>query len=197
MYRRMFSKKYLHYIIISSSCFVVGMLFFLIQRNWLVIRLNMFSSTHERVFAQASKNAILRKKVKFYYWINEQVCFEEKSVVWLSDKANLAKHIANIWLALLYDEHVVDKRVKIESVALADFGQAAYFSFDQLPINHEWSIHRKWRLFEGLCKTMHGADLGISHLSFLVHHQPLHDDHLDFAQLWPVEGFVPENENLS
>lgn len=181
-------KKHIHYTI-AGSCLVLGMLFFLVSRNWLVVRLNLFTSVAERAFTHTHTQSVVRRDVTLHYWRDERWHTRKQSIIWLSDTAALIKHLVNRWGALLYDEHVIDKHVGIESVALSNFGQTAFLSFDQSPVNSGCSIQNKWRVFEGLCKTLQGAGVGIAKILFLVDHQPLCDDHLDFSQPWPIGGF--------
>ena len=62
-------------------------------------------------------------------------------------------------------------------------------SFDQLPFLREWSIQKKWQLLDGLSRTISACELEIQSLAFLVRHETMQDDHLDFSQPWPVDGF--------
>ena len=102
------------------------------------------------------------------------------------------KHLINNWLSFLHEERVINKKVVLEAVSLEQTDQRAYFSFDQTPLDREWSIFKKWNFIESMFKTIRGSDLNIKYVIFLVGHQSLEDDHLDFSQAWPVEGFLGE-----
>ena len=81
----------------------------------------------------------------------------------------------------------------MEAASLSESGQDVFLSFDQIPFLRDWSIFNKLSFVESLLKTIYKANLGIQKITFLVDHQVMEDDHLDFSKSWPVDGFL-ENE---
>lgn len=130
-----------------------------------------------------------KKDIKCFYWKDDRLCSESVSCVLRSNKAESIKLIVSSWLSLLYEERVLEKIVEIESVALGSSEQMVYLSFDKNILKREWSIQKKWRVLSGLCKTIMESELGIQNIIFLVGHQSMVDDHLDFSRPWPVDGF--------
>ena len=167
----------------------MGSLFFLIQRNWLIIYWALGASEEGKTLMQPKKDIVLRKKVKLYCWKDELVFVENVTLIWFCDKADNIKHLVNYWLSFLYEERILDRRVNVESVGLSEFKQEVYLSFDQFPFNREWSIYKKWRLIEALNQTISHASMGIKSMVYLVAHQPMVDEHLDFSLAWPIDSF--------
>ena len=91
----------------------------------------------------------------------------------------------------MQEERILEKRVYVDSVALSKDNQI-FFSFDCNPLEKEWSIFKKWNFIESILKTISYADLKFRGVNFLVNHQILEDDHLDFSVEWPLEGFLQQ-----
>jgi len=114
---------------------------------------------------------------------------EETDFIWFSNRSENLKHLINNWLSFLHDERIIEKKVLIETVSESDFDQVTYLSFNQSPLDREWSIYKKWNFIESLLKTIRGVEPNIKQIVFLVGYQQMEDDHLDFSQNWPIEGF--------
>ena len=184
-------KKIFFYFSFFLFCIFCGAFFFLIQRNWLVIHWT-FGFDEQRLIDQTRQDVALRRKLKLYYSRDDKFFFEDQTFVWFSNKSENLKHLINNWLSFLHEERVINKKVALETVSLEQTGQEAYFSFDQTPLHREWSIFKKWNFIESMFKTIRGAGLDIKTVVFLVGHQQLDDDHLDFSMPWPVDGFWDE-----
>jgi len=183
-----FSKgqKYIFLIVL----FVGGSIFFLIQRNWLIINFSP-RLLENRSIKRIIKNKInLSQKVKLYYWHDDKFIFEEKDFVKRSNKSDSLRNLVNNWLLFLHLERVISKKVVLDSVCLDQTEQQAFFSFDQIPYDTNWSIFKKWHFIESLFKTIKDAQININSIIFLVNHEKMHDNHLDFSQPWPIEGFL-------
>ncbi len=187
-----FLRKYLLYLFLVLGCLFVGAIFFLIQRNWLIIQWTLGGENQDDVIIQSRQDIALRKKVDLFYFKEDKFASEESTFVWFSNKSENIKHLISNWLLFLHAERILCKKVCLESVALSQDDQQAFFSFDQLPLDREWSILKKWHFIESMFKTIRGAAIDIKSVVFLVGHQPMEDDHLDFSQSWPIEGFLDD-----
>jgi hypothetical protein len=175
--------------IVPMIFFVVGACFFLVRQNWLVVHWVPSYSRSEDAFGVLGKKTAPKKTVSLMFWKDGKLQKETASFLWLASKAEIVKLVLGNWLTLLYEERVLAKGVNIESVALSSSEQEVYISFDQLPFLREWSIQKKWQLLDGLSKTVCACGLGVRLLVFLVRHETMQDDQLDFSQPWPVDGF--------
>jgi hypothetical protein len=187
-----FSKKIFIYSFIVFSCFLLGTIFFLVQRDLLIFKVNLKFWDNGGDLIKTSHDSYLRKKVKLYFFKDEKFLNEEEFFVLLADKSENLKHLINNWLAFLQQERLLDKKVYVENVLIDQGGQLAYISFDQSPFNYEWSIFQKCNFVECLFKTIKSLGIELKKVSFLVSNQVLDDDHLDFSESWPIDGFLQE-----
>lgn len=169
--------------------FALGFLYFLIHQNRLIILWNTSRESDKKLFQQL-KDRFVKKKVKLYYWKDDRFFSEEESLVWFSDDVENIKYVVNYWLNLMYQEQVIDKKVFLVSVGLAQSCRDVYLSFDASPLDKDWSIMKKWYLIEGLLRTVRNVFSNLNMIYFRVQHRLLEDDHLDFSQGWPISGFL-------
>ncbi len=173
------------FIFIALFCGLVGTLFFLIQRNWLIVQFTGAPSVVPA--ASTQQNLSSQKAVRLYYWKNDKWHHDEVSIIWGDcARGNNIKQLIKQWLILLQEEHIVAPHIMLQSVTLDASGNNVFVSFDHLLFSRDWSIMKKWQIFQGLCKTLHYAEPKIQKINLLINHQPLEDDHLDFSQALPV-----------
>jgi len=184
-------KNYKFFILfITFVCFLSGGIFFLIKRNWIIIQIPMEIFQEKEDLLHVSKNIVLRKKVDLYYWKDRKFNSEKVNMVWFAKKVENLKHLINNWLSFLHEERIIYKTVCLESVSLSESEQEVYLSFDQLPFLRDWSTFDKLCFMEALLKTIRNVNLGIMQVKFLVGHQEMEDDHLDFFKPWPIGGYL-------
>lgn len=180
-------QKLLLFIVIG--CFFLGLLTLLVKRHWLIVHWVPAYTRSDVSVSQSSKHIVHRKKIALYYWKEDGLKREVDSFVWRGDVAEDLKVIVGSWLSFLYEERVLPKRVGLESIALGKSKHELFLSFNHYPFVRSWSIRNKWQLLNGLCRTIVGLNLGVQTILFLVNHEQMQDDHLDFSQPWPVDGF--------
>ncbi len=175
------------FFILTLICCVAGVIFFLIQRNWVIIHFT-FSPHHNGSSNTEEKCTAVQKKIKFFYFKNNKWHTEQINLVW-DDQNNTMnmQQLVKQWLTLLQDEHLLPAHVNLVSVALSSQGGDAYISFDTSLFSPDQSIMKKWLILESLFKTMHDAAVPIYSVMFLVHNKPMVDDHLEFSQPLPVQ----------
>lgn len=177
-----------HYIYISCIALITGPLFFAFYNNWIIIHIPI-----HRKFTENSQSQSCKKNITLWYWHTNNWHQEKKELLWSELNTENLTHIITSWLTLLNEEDMLEKKISLQSVTLSSSGNEAYISFDHSPLGKQWSTHKKLFLLEGLLKTIRESGIKIQQVRFLVHHQPLHDHHLDFSRSWPVTGFLPEN----
>jgi len=184
--------KKLHYYLLGAMLISIafGILFFLIQRDIILIR---WVSGSQRPYSVelARKSAVSRKQIKYYFWKEEKFQTEDGTLI--CKKGNIAgnlKRLINNWITCLQDENLIKRNVFVESVALSSFNEEVFLSFNRPLLSKEWPVIKKWYLIESLFKTVRDAKIPIRSFKFLVNHHHMIDDHLDFSQPWPLDGFI-------
>lgn len=175
----------MHYVIISCTTLLVGMLFYGIYNELIIIRLP-YKSTNQPIMPSNAQ----RKNSKLIYWNKEAFITEEKELLIPSDTLQAFTDLTNSWLTLLEEEQVMQKKVSLQSGLLDDTGQHASLSFDRNPLPKKQSTYQKLMFIEGLLKTVQASGLPIKSVRFFAHHKPLQDTHLDFNHPWPISGYL-------
>lgn len=134
---------------------------------------------------------VTRKVITFHYWHNQKWHTEKTELIWHSnDIGQNITYLLNSWFTWLEEEHMITKKITVQTVLLSTDTQHAYISFDRNPFDKQQSTYNKWMLIESLLKTIREVNVSLNHITFLVHHQPLKDMHLDFTNPWPIHGFL-------
>lgn len=134
--------------------------------------------------------SITKKKVNRIYWNNDVWRHEDTELLWPENISNALLYLITSWLALLDEEKIMDKKVTVQSVIVSPSQNDVYISFDRNPFTKKQSTYEKLMWIEGILKTIRETGTKVQNIHFLVHHQPVHDFHLDFSNPWPVTGFV-------
>jgi hypothetical protein len=173
---------------LTLTCLTIGILMFLIQRNWLIIYWN-FDSVENQIQPQ-KQDTSSRKKTRIYFWKDEKFKHEDTVIIWNADtKSENLKHLINAWLSSILDERIISKKIDLETVTVSTQGQDAVISLSQTFSWQEWSIFKKYKFIESLLKTIKEAEHDINSVYLLVNGKPLEDTHLNFLQPWPTDGF--------
>lgn len=172
--------------LISLITALFGSLYFAFSHELIIMR---FPSRLQPNILQASAQTNTKKEVKLIFWSNDKWNIETTELIWSPCKADNLYHIINNWLLLLDEETIMERKVSLQAVLLSPSEHEAYLSFDRNPFSKECSTFEKWLWIESLLKTIRENDVKIQNIRFLVHHQPMHDNHLDFSRSWPITGF--------
>lgn len=172
-------------ILLSSAAFISGMLFIALYQQWLVVRTPWNTQTTHQPHAALSK-----RTATLHFWHADSWHQEKTELLWSNDQAHAVYYILTQWLNLLDDERIMPVRVMLQTSLASASGNELYISFDRNPLNKQQSTHEKWMWIEGLLKTLRENGITIPRIHFLVHHQPMHDGHLDFSSPWPLQGFM-------
>jgi hypothetical protein len=171
-----------HKTVIFAASFLAGMLFFCTYQEWLIISWHRPSHHTQTSPAIETKNITLWRE-KNNNWIHESV-----HILWSQNHMDNFKLLTTTWLAWLYDEQVLSKKLIAESVLFSPSGYEMYVSFDHNPFEKQWSIHQKESFINALLKNYKENGCTASYLYVLVHHKPLQDIHLDFSEPWDLSN---------
>ena len=163
-------------------------IYFAYNRNWIIIQYPY--RTKEESFTIEECKSAVKKVVRRIFWNHGKWNNETTDIIWSDDKADTIQHLINSWLILLDEEKLMTKKVLVQSVIMSQSGNDVYISFDRNPFNKASSTYQKMMWIEGLLKTIRDNNIKVQQVQFLVHHQPMHDLHLDFSSPWPIGGFL-------
>ncbi|MBI2774423.1 hypothetical protein HYX58_00225 [Candidatus Dependentiae bacterium] len=182
------------YLIISFTAFFLGLITIAFQQQWIILRLpTRAAAAHTLVPGNTTK----KKPVIIIGWHANKWTREPKDLLWPTDKSEQIKQLVYGWLELAHNEQFGGKQISLQSIIICQNGLDAYISFDQAPLEKEWSIYRKWHHLESMIKTLKENGISLRSITWLVNHQPLIDPHLDFSQAWPFEGFLDSDVRSS
>lgn len=176
-------KKLTLYPFFFIGSLLLGFLFFLVHRQWIVFRW-IPSFSIERA---SSDGKTFHKKVSMFYWKEGRRIDEPIEVIWNNSIIETTLDLVGSWLSFVYQERLIHKHVLIQDVAVS--AQDIFVSFDQPLFERDWSINKKWQLLDGLFRTIVRSGLDVKTITFLVNHEKMNDDHLDFSQPWHVALF--------
>lgn len=180
--------KLVRYTLLALFCLSAGILFFLIQREFIIIQ---WSYPSHRNVQSIYIDTTTTKALTLYFWNNERIIDHETSMVWhRTNTAENLKTLVSSWLSLAHSENIFSKLVILQDAVYASQSKEAYLSFDQPLLNPTWSIRKKIFVLQSLLKTISKTDLHVQHIVFLVNHKPMTDEHLNFSYPWPLDGFI-------
>lgn len=140
--------------------------------------------------ALVSSPPVGKKRITLWYWHKQELKHEEKELLWASRITENAASVIRSWLTLLDEEEILLKSVTLQSIATDAYDQELFISLDRSPFDPESSTYDAYMLMESLLKSLRSADIALQSVRMLVDHAPLQDNHLDFSQPWPCQGFL-------
>ena len=173
------------YVIIYLCTFLLGLITYAYLNNWIVLRLP--SRTQYQEPSQTAPTS--KKKISLFYWKHDQWRKETMQLSWYQESDKNIESVTKAWLGILEDEGLITTPVRLQSVLLAPSKTHAYISFDRNLLPQDGPIYEKWLRIEALLKTIRESDIPLTHVQFLVDHQPMIDYHLEFTNPWPITGF--------
>ncbi|HEV2600859.1 MAG TPA: hypothetical protein VGT41_01045 [Candidatus Babeliales bacterium] len=174
-------------IIFSAIALCIGFITYAYFNHWIIIAYPR-SQTHT---THSPIPGYQKKKITLCYWHNNNWRTENSDLLWSNNKVDCITYLIRAWLSLLEEETATNRSIALQTAILTSSQQELFLSFDRKPFGPESNTHTKWMWIEGLLKTIRLNNLDIQRVTFLEHHQPLQDDHVDFSNPWPIKGFLP------
>lgn len=172
-------------IALVTCCVGIGVLYYAWQQQWIIITL----TTHVQNQSSVPTSSYTKKRATLFGWRLNRWVTEPIDILWGSEESHNTQQLIQAVLNLACDEHIISKKIAVERV-LPHYQTSQLLIFlDQSPFSKSMSIHTKLMLIESILKTVRENGVKPSGLFFLVNNQPLHDQHLDFRQAWPIDGF--------
>jgi hypothetical protein len=167
---------------ISGGFFGIGILFYLFFNQTIIIRPRQMQSL-------TTEHVIQKKKIELFFQNYNELKSESTFILWQTTSLNIEAAI-NAWLSVAWQEKIITKKAQMQSAAIDIQTNTVYLSFDRSLFEVSWSIIRKLKTINCILKTIETLNLSIQTVYFLVHHEPLIDQHLDFSIGWPISGFL-------
>jgi len=175
------------YLSISALTFLLGLFICALLNNWIIFRFPARAQEQEQYHTPPATS---KKKITLFFWKHDQWRKETTSLIWHQDHDKNIETLTKAWLSTLEDEGLITTPVRLQSVLLAPSKSHAYLSFDRNFLPQDCPTYEKWLRIEGLLKTIREHNIPLTHVYFLVDHQPMADYHLDFSNPWPLGGFL-------
>ncbi len=176
------NKKQIGILVVASA--LLGFLFYAWYNQILVIRL--FTSKPLIHWHESHT----KKVCAIFYPTSSGLKQESCDLVITDDMAAFMSTLLQRWITLLYEEHIILKKITIQSCMLDSNQHTAYLSCDRSLFASDNSITYKLMLLESLLKTLRENQIPITSIQLLVHHKPLQDIHIDCSRPFPITGYL-------
>ena len=180
--------KILSTITLSFLCFMTGLTWYAYQKEWIIILLP-HQTTHVQAASNANDTTFSQQKITLFFWKHQEWHKEQISIIWSFDLATNIKTITHNWITLLEDEKLIDTDIQLLS-AIVTGNKELFLSYNKNLFHEQSSTYDKLMLIHSLLKTLHENKILIQSVRFLVHHQIMNDDHLNFSISWPITGYM-------
>lgn len=140
-------------------------------------------------------NIVLPTEIKpaeilLYFWKHDKWSNEKTSYIKSNSIEKNIQTISHLYFRLLDDEAIIHHDITVNNVVLHANKQIAFISLNQSPFLKQDSTKDKLMIIEGLLKTLQSNNIAVPLIQFLVNHQSIDDDHLDFTVPWPIQGYL-------
>lgn len=169
------------YSLIGSGLFLLGIICYAVYHEYIII------NPKKTFLAIQTESLINKKKVQLSIF-KETWHHDYVQLLISGNSAHNAQLLINRWLENALDENIIKKKTVLQN-SFVTHSNELILSFDRSPFAKESSTFDKWMIIEGILKTIKENIPAIKKVRFLIAHQPLIDPHLDFSNVWPVEGF--------
>lgn len=170
---------------IYITSFALGILFFCIYQEWLVIYWNRPSklmATHQN---NHTKQSVFITLWKDNQWLKKGCTIMHEE----NETAKLAA-ITTAWLLSAYDQQLLLKKITLEKAEISPSGTEGFLSFSESFFDQEATAQEHLFLIESLLKTLQNNNISCQQIMFLAQDQPLNSLYLDFSLPWPLQGFL-------
>ena len=178
--------KYTTTLSLVALSFIVGIVMYAYQKEWIIIVPPYTVAEHQ---PESIDQDVQHHNASIFFFKHKQWHKEMVNMIWSADAAQNVKTVTNNWLTLLEDEKIIDKDIQVVSAVITS-SKELFLSFNKDPFNKQDATYTKLMIIQGLLKTIHENKIAVQSVRFLIHHQTLIDDHLNFAISWPIAGFL-------
>ncbi len=178
----------LFYSLLLILSMTIGLLFHAYQKEWIILLLP-FQTSDQAILSLPDHNHYEPKKIPLYFFKHEKWHFEETSIIWSSQITENITAITNNWLMLMEDEKIIDTDIQLLSAIITE-NKELFLSFNKDLFDKQSATLYKMMIIESLLKTLRENHISVQSVRFLVHHQTMIDDHINFNISWPMNGYI-------
>jgi hypothetical protein len=176
------------YSFLTLFCLMIGFIFHAYQKEWIVFLLP-HQTTEKPEQTELINVSYEPKKITLFFFKNSKWHHEKTSIIWSSDMTENVTTITNNWLTLLEDEKLIDTDTQVISAVIAN-NKELFLSFNKDFLDKQSATLHKLMIIESLLKTLNDNKVAVQSVRFLIHHQSMVDDHLNFSVSWPITGYL-------
>lgn len=171
--------------LVIVSC-ITGVILYAYQKEWIIIVPPYQTAVYQ---PEDTHEQLEHRTISLFFFKHNQWSKEDITIIWSSDASYNVKTISNNWFMLLEDEKIIDKDIQVVSAIISP-AKELFISLSKEPFNKQDATYIKLMIVQGLLKTLYENKVPVQSVRFLIHHQPLVDDHLNFSISWPLSGFL-------
>lgn len=182
--------KYYQFCMIILCCFIAGFFLYAYQNEYIIINFQKKQNGAVHDNEQLDPNVVYaEQKIKIYFYKHEKWHKEETQLLWSSDITTNIIALINAWIAVVEEEKIIDSDIQLLSAIICE-NKELLLSFNKNIFFDQASTFAKLMVIHALLKTLQESKLPIQSIKFLVQHQILTDDHLNFTISWPINGYT-------
>ena len=125
---------------------------------------------------------VAKEKTVSLYFMYDNAFKTEQFAFFSTTMINDCMVVINQWLRAAWHMRLIELPINCQSTIIDAAGSTVFISFDAPLLHNQWSIEHKMRIIKSLSKTVHEMQGGITHVYYLVRHQPMSDTHIDFSR---------------
>lgn len=168
------------YFLVSTLCGAAGIIFFLIQHDFIILQLP-FKSIEKQPSEAVQKNLQLNTSVFFVH--GDKILHEKIKLSYAQlNEQEQTDLLAKKWLAKNINERNISPHITITSTAININENYIFICFNESFLNVDWGINQNWLLLQTLLKTLHSGGIKRYGVLFCVDDKPMSDRQLDFSQ---------------
>ena len=172
---------------LSLCASILGFLLYAWSVNWIIIATPSILTTSAK--SLPSKMPI-KKSIDLYFFKNQQWLHENIVVSTPQDDLKQLEIILNKLCTLLEEEQLIGSNIQIHNIACTADESELLISCTKNPFADCKNIYEKLILLETFLKNIRNHTKQLFHVRFLLLHEPLRDEHINFSMAFPSTGYL-------
>jgi hypothetical protein len=177
--------RILKYVILCIISMLGGVFFLALQQQWLIIHV----VAPYRVTNFNSSGDFAVRHINYTYHKHDEQRFHQQEIIWDSDIQLCALRLISSYWELLEDEKIITSRVTVDTACFNDQKNELIVSFSHNPFNDQQTVAARMTIIEDLLMNVRSHFPQLKQVRFLMRHEPLIDNLLEFSFSWPITGF--------